>query len=896
METDILQNREAADPPPSTGRKPLIKCVYWLEVLICLIVISGALVLSLWPLLAAPNSNFPYTGDAMGHLTKVKYISDCLRQGHWPAWFPFWYNGSTVVQYYPPLSFFLLAPVQILFDNLMITFKFWAFATLLVGGWGVFYICRRWIGFYAGLLGAVLYVMQPFLLRSLMMQGVIAQGPIIALTPWLLAATLLFFERRTPWRWMAICLTIAALILAHPMHALLVCLGMIYVVLALWITSHSKISSLVLWGWAIVVGAGLVSFWWFPGVTHLEMAGLPITVGTEVARAVYTAGSDWFNPAVRRTDAVYYFSPALLALALVSLCFLRREPRKPPQPGQASRYNPITNNQIIIALVISLLGSLTLAFGHKIPGYNYIPMSQAFFPGRILTFGSLLAAILGALVVARLARLGSQRWHKAVLALLIIVILAAVAADINPSYTRIKTLSYSGLRSDLKAIPAREPTFDNGRFGWVCPLGAEVTYFPMLRGMNMTQGWNLEGSIHAYTLLRDNIGLAANQPDYTVKNLLHWNTRSAVIADEYPFLVRRLTDYGFKIAGRAPGRSVLIDSTPSSYFMLANWNALVVGQSSPVMEITYPWMIENYSTFLEDYPTEYLELFDLIYLAEPNMRDFDHFQEIISKLTNKGTMVVIELGYSDTRPLLGVYPYLVNIPAQATLTPTGSSPIKNTVPLTSDPSGHFPALGNLDKVWFNMHTNDQDIPAIGYKEIGGQPVYFVGLALGKQLDAAKKWDEGVAASSSNSQEIKGLLDELMSLSNPNRDIRPVPFATTKAVWQHDGFCFDYEVKHLTPMQVSVTFTPRWKATLDGKPWPIYNNENLVMLKLPAGHHHVSVNYGLSWVGWTGIILSLVFLLIFAVSAFQLENIFKLSAWLGKSFLLTITDSNKAADQ
>jgi len=520
-------------------------------------------------------------------------------------------------------------------------------------------------------------------------------------------------------------------------------------------------------------------------------------------------------------------------------------------------------------------------------------MSQAFFPGRILTFGSLLVAVLAALVIARLARMGSQLWHKVTLAVLIVFILVAVAFDINPSYTRIKTLSYSGLRSDIKAIPVGGSAFNNGRFGWVCPLGAEVTYFPMLRGMNMTQGWNLEGSIHAYTLLRDNIVLAANQPDYTVKNLLHWNTRSAEIANEYPFLTKRLIDHGFKLAGKSPGRSLLINSTPSNYFMMANWNALVVGQSSPVIEITYPWMIENYSTYLEDYQSEYLELFDLIYLAEPNIRDFDHFQEMIRQLANQGTMVVIELGYSDTRPLMGVYPYLVSIPPQATLTPTDSSPLKNTVPLTPNPSGHFPALGNLDQIWFNMHTNDQDIPAIGYKEIGGHPVYFVGLALGKQLDAAKKWDEGIAARSSNNQEIKDLLNGLMALAHPNQDIRPVPFATTKAVWRHDGFSFDYQAKHLTPMQVSVTFTPRWKATLDGKPWTIYNNENLIMLKLPAGSHHVSVKYGLSWVGWAGIIMSLIALLIFFISAFQLENIFRLSADLGQSFLLTITDSNQS---
>lgn len=889
MELDLYESPHL-DQKPNHPDNPNRGNV-WLEFFLCIIIVAGTLTAALWPLLAASNATFPYTGDGLGHLTKVKYMADCLKHLEWPAWFPVWYSGSTTFQYYPPLSFFLLVPVQILFNNILITFKFWVFASCFIGALGVWYIGYHWLGRWFGIVGAVLYAIQPFLLRSMLMQGVIAQGPIIALSPFLLLATLLFFEKQTAWRWISITVLIGALILSHAMHAFIICLAMLYLVILLLIMRKIDFKDFFLWGWAIVVGAGLVAFWWLPGVTHLEMAGLPFTYGTGVQETVYTAGLDWFNPAIRKTALVYYFSPSILIFALLTVLFLNKRKSTPADHlGSDSRERKLSTNDLILCLLFALLGTMALAFGHKIPGYNYIPMSQFFFPGRILTFSSLLATLLCTILISQIIKKGNTSFKKVIAYALVTVIIVIIMLDENPRYAEMQTLSYKNVTSAFEKLPSKHHPFEQGRFGAVCPMGTESTYFPIIYGWNTTIGWNLEGSIHTYTLLRDNVALVCDHSDYTIKNLLHWNTRAVVIGHQYPDLRSKIEHYGFKEIARGVGNSLYYSQAPSNYFMRSNWDAIVIGRSAPGLEINYPWMVEGHSDYLEDYPSAYLDIFKLVYLVDPQIRDYNKFQEMIQQLSSHGHLVVIEMGRLETRPLLDVYPYLISVEPGSKLITTPKSPFQQQLLLPPNFFSQVAVMGNLDGVLMEMEGSGQKAPAIGYKNIGGHKVYFVGMALSQQLESAIKWEEGIEARSSIDRETSNLLEQLMNLAHLNKSIVPVSFPVQNAKWRHDGVSFGYDSKQSCPIQVSVTYTPRWRATIDGKPWPVYNTENLILLKLPAGQHQVNIKYGLSWVGWVGIAVSAISLLIMLLCAFQLDRFIRWCRNLGRSLLLNITDS------
>lgn len=119
--------------------KILINKQFKAELLVAVIIAGLACCAALSNYLFVSNDYYPLTSDAMGHMAKVKYITDCLLRGEFPAWFPYWYNGATVWQYYPPLSYLLMVPVQMMTDNVMLTFKINCFIILFVGSMGVWF-------------------------------------------------------------------------------------------------------------------------------------------------------------------------------------------------------------------------------------------------------------------------------------------------------------------------------------------------------------------------------------------------------------------------------------------------------------------------------------------------------------------------------------------------------------------------------------------------------------------------------------------------------------------------------------------------------------------------------------------------------------------------------------
>lgn len=244
------------------------------ELLLGFLIFTFVIAWAEWPLLSLKNDVFPVTADGMGHLAKIKYIADCFKDWQWPAWFPYWYNGSTGMQYYPPLSYLLLVPIQILFNNTMVTFKFFAFLSLFIGTVGVWYFCYRFIGPWVGIWGGVLYALQPFLIRLIFIHGEVAQGPVLALSPWFLFFTFVFFKMKSRTNWLILCLVFILLILTHFIYAFLVAIGVSILIISLYLFKIIEIDKLLMWFLAIIVSVGLSSFWWVSGASQIEMQGV----------------------------------------------------------------------------------------------------------------------------------------------------------------------------------------------------------------------------------------------------------------------------------------------------------------------------------------------------------------------------------------------------------------------------------------------------------------------------------------------------------------------------------------------------------------------------------------------------------------------------------------------
>lgn len=359
----------------------------------------------------------------------------------------------------------------------------------------------------------------------------------------------------------------------------------------------------------------------------------------------------------------------------------------------------------------------------------------------------------------------------------------------------------------------------------------------------MSDGWSIEGTPHNRAIWQHNIAIPLECNDYVVRNLMVWNIRSAYIDNRLRGVIDGMRQRGFQTVKTDNEKTILFNPLPSSYFFRQERDALAIGKAANNMEMNFPWMIKGYSNRLEDYPAEYLKRFKLIYLIEPEVKDFTGFQDIVESLAKDGKIIIVSMGRGETWPLLDIIPYWEKIETDSDLKPTGKGPIKGEARLEADPTGQVPALGNVDILWAVMQGSDKKVPAIGYKEVNGHKVYFVGLALGQQINKT------------HGEQIKAILEQLMDLAHPNKNIIPAAFPVETQEWKHDGFNFSYNSPQKAPVQISVTYTPRWKATVDGKPWKAYNMENLIYMELPAGSHKVVFHYGMTWVSWLGIALS-----------------------------------------
>lgn len=406
----------------------------------------------------------------------------------------------------------------------------------------------------------------------------------------------------------------------------------------------------------------------------------------------------------------------------------------------------------------------------------------------------------------------------------------------------------------------------------------------------MTDGWNIEGTPHMYSLWLHNTAIYAKFNDYVMKNIYHWNVRSILVSNRYTSLKKALEKSGFSIIKTESDKTLYFNNSPSSYFMVQNRNALVIGKSAPGLEMAFPWMVQGYSTSLEDYTKEYLQLFKLIYLAEPEVKDFSKLQNMIEELAGSGKTVIVEMGRSKTLPLFDTYPYWESIPADSKLVPTKESPFTQEILLEPDPSGQAAAIGNLDEVWMEMIAGEKHVPVVGCKNVNGNRVYFIGLALGQRLESSVKWTRGGLATSSDSKEIENLLEQIVNRSDAQKSILPPPFPVSNNKWYHNGFSFSYNTEQAKPVVVSVTYAPRWKATIDGAPLKVYNMENLLLVKLPAGKHQVSFKYGMTWVGLTGVGLSIISFLMMIIIAFRLEQLRDLINNIWKAVLIKVSDT------
>ena len=241
----------------------------WNALTLVFVLLLGVLLIGpLWQ-----RSGIANTADGILHLNRSAEVARAWSQGVlWPRWFPGAYQGLgvPVFHYYSPLFYALVAPLHLLGLPLDAAAKLVITVLFIVSGLAMYAWLRRLLSPAAGLVGAALYLAGPHFFREYYFQGDYPQTIALLWFPVVLwAFTRLYEDGR--WRnWLLAAVSLAVLVVAHNITAMLggAFLVLYWLALPFWRRSWR--------GWwrgvgAAALGGALSAFFWLPALGDIPL-------------------------------------------------------------------------------------------------------------------------------------------------------------------------------------------------------------------------------------------------------------------------------------------------------------------------------------------------------------------------------------------------------------------------------------------------------------------------------------------------------------------------------------------------------------------------------------------------------------------------------------------------
>ena len=370
------------------------------------------------------KSYVPYGYDSLFHLFSLVSLDQRIAAGDvYPLRFPgFAYGyGWAEPSYYPPLSPYFLELLHLLGANYVIAYKLGM--TLMVVGAALssYALGAALFNRYAGVVTAIIYVFNPYFLSLISPRGALAEMLGLAVAPLVFLA--IYRTANAPgWHtYLAISLTVALMILAHPLSTFLFAPFILAFAVAVLVSAdpaqRGRVLGVLVAG--AFTGALLSCFYWLPA--RLEPGGLRVFDFSAV-RALFLGdfkplhqilGFGWFGASSNKYPAAT-FSAALLALAILSLlCFVITWRRR----GAVGRV-------WLFFFVGCTLVDIWLMSKYAVPLWQRIPLAVFVqFPFRWLGPLALFAALM---IGGGFAALGPDRLGRTIQVAVPILLLASM--------------------------------------------------------------------------------------------------------------------------------------------------------------------------------------------------------------------------------------------------------------------------------------------------------------------------------------------------------------------------------------------------------------------------------------------------------------------------------------
>ncbi len=810
---------------------------HWLGFAVGLLMMTGTIFYLYSPSLF--TDGMMHGGDESAHMFLPKYALEYFRaHHHLPVINPYWYNGIETFHHAPTLDYFPITLIYIIVKNIYLTNRIFTWLLLWLAGMSMFFVLYKRHNLRSAIIGGILY---PYTTGMFYL----ARTSVTRFTPLILFPLGYYFtdeilEKDFRFRnFLILTVIMAGMILSHPVTGVsaIFFLGF-YSLVRLFVDQKIQSKKLLIWLGSFLIASGLSA--WFALPFLLEPSN-------------YTYPAEEVVSDLQRTDFNKFFmmigGGVLFFLGIFS--FWRQKTAK--------------NWALLISLLFGFFWVTPLSY----PVHRLIPW---YYPFTALVWVTIVT-LYWVTTLFEFPKLKSNvvRQSIAILGIPLIVTLSLLSFDKTQPLSRIYSENfrnvYPTLEQAFRAIdnPGRVfYTKPATKVDWVIPAdynrySSEGHYFSITR-LNKELAWLNDAYNNGYFT-------------YLTKKMAIFNDRffiHTMYAEKFlnnnpelraPFDAA-LKEAGFKRVFNRPGdiiRALYYQDKPSNYLIPLEDKTLMIGKHSFNYAAIQPNSYIGGSIYIDDYDLEFLQNFDSLVLYGFGYHSKTKAENLVKNYAKGGGRVVIDLlnvqhsqleaedtflGVQSNRAIETKALKLKFNPNNDDLLPSflalpstkdfGADAIHGAK-LTQLKEWRFTEYYNLDGTLVSRENlQDGDLfSLIGYKNVDGQKIWFLG---GNIIYHAYL--------THNQQEqdfLRGLItkntDQISTPPQPNISITSQNLDPEAGILE-----FSYYAPKTTPLLVSYTISPHWKAYVNGKAIKINNLDAMMALNLPAGNNHVKLRY------------------------------------------------------
>ncbi|MGL5153010.1 MAG: 6-pyruvoyl-tetrahydropterin synthase-related protein [Clostridium sp.] len=557
---------------------------------------------------------YPLGSDTYGHIYKANILYDSIKNGDlFLNYDPNWYNGIQPYRYWGPLVYYIIAFLNFITNNIFLAYNLYILLIFIVGG-SAFIVFGRYLGREKlGLILAILWMIVPYNLEIIYIQGNLPFSVSIWIVPYLFYFYYRGINENKIFNYIMISIGMALIALDHAMLAALtgVTLFIFSLIYSIYNKTYKKCIILLTYAF---LGIFISSIWLIPALKG-GIVNQDKNAAKEAMIFFATKLSDSINPFLRfDNNKGYYFGISFLIIAIFGVLFSKKEWR----------------TGYIIPIIILITTTPTV-----MDIIASFPMGQLFWTTRLTAM---------ALCMLFIALMKWNTLRRGILYSLIMLITIDSSIGLITIVKQGDFENNDAIRLDMATEVATQK---------VAMLDAsEFESFPsyyLNYGKNKKSqvfGWAWQGATTGKNIVEVNEALENNGFHLMFDRSLELGADTLVVKKDkikdYEELKIAANDVGFSVVNEDEASIVYKYPIDTEFGTQVEYDGIAIGKYAPNISLMFPTFTVGQEKYLEDYSYEDLINYKTIYLSGFSYKNKEYAENLIRSVANEGVKIVID--------------------------------------------------------------------------------------------------------------------------------------------------------------------------------------------------------------------------------------------------------------